>query len=62
MDPQNNIAGKGSLDKIFLKSVNIHNEVFFNNKLGRILFHIPAFSKYAFYPTMLLRLQRELTA
>lgn len=36
MEPQNNIAGNGALDKIFLKSVKLHNEVFFNNKLGRI--------------------------
>ena len=29
MEPQNNIAGNGALDKIFLKSVKLHNEAFF---------------------------------
>lgn len=28
MDPQNNLAGNGSFDKIFLKSFKIHNEFF----------------------------------
>ena len=49
MEPQNNIAGNGSFDKIFLKNVKIHNEVFLNNKLGRIFLQFPAFQVWLLF-------------
>ena len=62
MEPQNNIAGNGTLDKIFLKSVKLHNEAFF---LTTNLAEFPpvfSFPSMIFIPKMLLWLQSELAA